>query len=163
MLLLGECRYEPCFRQAHCCMQKPLHFLPVSPQIHLCPLPHSGFSDIREWPRYCRKVYWTKMVQNGPNDHFGQNDLIPNRILAFARPKWTKMVHFGPFWPEEVYFGPFRSANRTLAIPETCDMKIRESCFFFFCGQGMKTATSQFSESGVSLNGPDLFTQLPFL
>ena len=50
---------------------------------------------IREWPRHCRKVYWTKMVQNG---HFGQNDLILNWILAFARPKWTKMahlVHFG--------------------------------------------------------------------
>ena len=58
------------------------------------------------------------MVQNGPNDHFGQNDLIPNWILASARPKWTKMVHVGPFWPEEVHFGPFRSANRTLAIPE---------------------------------------------
>ena len=58
------------------------------------------------------------MVQNGPNDHFGQNDLIPNWILAFARPKWTKMVHFGPFWPEVVHFGPFRSANRTLAIPD---------------------------------------------
>ena len=58
------------------------------------------------------------MVQNGPNDHFGRNDLIPNRILAFARPKWTKMVHFGPFWPKEVHFGPFRSANRTLATPE---------------------------------------------
>ena len=58
------------------------------------------------------------MVQNGPNDHFGQNDLIPNRTLAFARPKWTKMVHFGPFWPREVHFGPFRSANRTLAIPD---------------------------------------------
>ena len=56
----------------------------------------------------CRKVYWTKKVQNGPNDHFGQNDLIPNRILAFDGPKWTKMVHFGPF----------RSANRTLAIPD---------------------------------------------
>ena len=28
------------------------------------------------------------------------------------------MVHFGPFWPEEVHFGPFRSANRTLAIPD---------------------------------------------
>ena len=56
-----------------------------------------------------------------PNDHFGQNGLIPNWILAFARPKWTKMVHFGPFWPEEVHFGPFRSANRTLAIPETCN------------------------------------------
>ena len=29
------------------------------------------------------------------------------------------MDHFGPFWPEEAHFGPFRSANRTLAIPET--------------------------------------------
>ena len=49
------------------------------------------------------------MVQNGPNDHFGQNGLILNWILAFARPKWTKMVHFGPFWPEEailVHLGP---------------------------------------------------------
>ena len=58
------------------------------------------------------------MAQNGPNHHFGQNGLISNWILAFARPKWTKMVHFGPFWPEEVHFGPFRSANRTLAIPD---------------------------------------------
>ena len=58
------------------------------------------------------------MVQNGPNDHFGRNGLIPNWILAFAKPKWTKMVYFGPFWPDEVHFGPFRSANRTLAIPE---------------------------------------------
>ena len=35
---------------------------------------------------------------NGPNgrlDHFGQNDLIPNWILAFARPKWSILVHFG--------------------------------------------------------------------
>ena len=46
--------------------------------------------------------------QNGPNDHFGQNDLIPNRILAFTRPKWTKIVHFGPLWPQEVHFGPSR-------------------------------------------------------
>ena len=58
------------------------------------------------------------MVQNGRLDHFGQNGLISNWILAFARPKWTKMHHFGPFWPEEVHYGPFRSANRTLAIPE---------------------------------------------
>ena len=58
------------------------------------------------------------MVQNGQNDHFGLNDLIPNWILAFERPKWTEMVYFGPFWPKEVYFGPFRSANRTLATPE---------------------------------------------
>ena len=33
--------------------------------------------------------------QHCPNDHFGQHDLIPNWIFAFARPKWTKMVHFG--------------------------------------------------------------------
>ena len=25
----------------------------------------------------------------------------------------------GPFWSREVQFGPFRSANRTLAIPES--------------------------------------------
>ena len=60
----------------------------------------------------------TVLDQNGPNDHFGRNDLIPNRILAFARPKWTLLVHFGPFWPGEAHFGPFRSANRTPAIPE---------------------------------------------
>ena len=40
-------------------------------------------------------MYWTKIAQNGQNDHFGQNDLIPNRILVFARQRWTKMVHFG--------------------------------------------------------------------
>ena len=28
----------------------------------------------------------------------------------------------GPFWPEEVHFGPFRSANRTLAIPDFWDL-----------------------------------------
>ena len=74
------------------------------------------------------------MVQNGPNDHFGQNDLIPNRILAFARPKWTKMVHFGPFWPEEVHFGPFRSANRTLAIPEILRILYPFVQLFLFLG-----------------------------
>ena len=36
------------------------------------------------------------------------------------------MVHFGPFWLEEVHFGPFRSANRTLAIPETAKSKTRD-------------------------------------
>ena len=42
--------------------------------------------------------------QNGPNDHFGQNDLIPNWILFSIW--WTKMAHFGPFWPEGVHLGP---------------------------------------------------------
>ena len=46
------------------------------------------------------------MVKNGQNDHFGQNDLIPNWILAFARPKWTKMVHFGPKRSILVHLGP---------------------------------------------------------
>ena len=61
---------------------------------------HPSFppSKPREWPPHCQKVYWTKMAQNGPNDHFGQNDLIPNWILAFARPKWTKMDQNGAFW-----------------------------------------------------------------
>ena len=35
------------------------------------------------------------------------------------------MVRFGPFWPEEVHFGPFRSANRTLAIPDKSRDSIR--------------------------------------
>ena len=57
--------------------------------------------------------------QNAPNNYFSHTDLIPNRIfLTFARPKWTKMVHLGPFWPKEVYFGPLGSANRTLAAPD---------------------------------------------
>ena len=45
---------------------------------------------------------------------WSQNALIPNWILAFARPKWTKMDHFVPF----------RSANRTLAIPDSNRHKI---------------------------------------
>ena len=69
-------------------------------------------SEFREWPRYCRKVCWTKTVQNGPNDQFGQKALIPNWILAFLRP------FNGPKWSILVHFGPFRSANRTLPIPE---------------------------------------------
>ena len=58
---------------------------------------------IREWLRYCRKVYWTKRAQNGPN-----NILVKwpysEPILAFARSKWTCsiVVHLGPptvLWP----------------------------------------------------------------
>ena len=33
--------------------------------------------------------------QNGPNYHFGQNDLILNWILTFARPKWSILARFG--------------------------------------------------------------------
>ena len=47
----------------------------------------------RAWPRYCRKAHWTKIVQNGPSDDFGQNDLIPNRIVAFVRPFWAILAY----------------------------------------------------------------------
>ena len=77
----------------------------------------------REWPRYCRKVCWTKMDQNGPNDHFGQNDLIPNWVLAFARPKRTKMS----FWPKRsilVHLGPPTVLWPFLSL----DLLLRVSC-----------------------------------
>ena len=44
--------------------------------------------------------------QNGPNDHFGQTDLIPNWNFAFARPKWTKLVHFSLKRTILVHLGP---------------------------------------------------------
>ena len=49
------------------------------------------------------------MAQNGQNDHFGQNDLIPNRILAFVHfgLKRSILVHLGPptvLWPLLILF-----------------------------------------------------------
>ena len=52
-------------------------------------------TQCRAWPRYCRKVCWTKMVQNGQNDHFGQNDLIPKLDFGIRK---TTMDQNGPFW-----------------------------------------------------------------
>ena len=40
----------------------------------------------------------TRMVQNGRDNHSGQNDLVPNKISAFTRLMWTQMVHLAPFW-----------------------------------------------------------------
>ena len=57
----------------------------------------------------CTGPKWSKMVQT----------TILVKMTLFRTGFGTKMVHFGPFWPEEVHFGPFRSANRTLAIPNT--------------------------------------------
>ena len=52
------------------------------------------YTNFGAWPQYCRKVYWTQMVQT---TILVKMTLFPNWILAFARPKWTtKMVHFGP-------------------------------------------------------------------
>ena len=48
--------------------------------------------------------YVDVLGQNGPKwskRPFWSNDLILNWILAFAKPKWTKMAQNGPFWPRE--------------------------------------------------------------
>ena len=55
------------------------------------------------------------MVQNGQNDHFGQNPYSEPDLAI----REIKMDQNGPFWPERVHFGPFRSANRTPAIPDS--------------------------------------------
>ena len=34
----------------------------------------------------------------------------------------------GPFWPKEAHFGPFRSANRTLAIPDNHTSQVQLRC-----------------------------------
>ena len=52
---------DPCFRQAHCFVQRPLRFLPVPPELQLRPLPHLGLSDkffVRgnEWSRSYREI-----------------------------------------------------------------------------------------------------------
>ena len=50
------------------------------------------------------------LLKHGPNrpfwTFFGQNDLIPNWILAFAGPKWTILVHFGLKRSILVHLGP---------------------------------------------------------
>ena len=79
--------------------------------------------NTRGWPRYCRKVYWTKMVQNGPDDHL-----------------------FGQYWPySELDFsiretkadqnGPFRSANRTIR-----NEIFNRECFSFRALSGSRKA-----------------------
>ena len=84
---------------------------------------------VKEWPRYCRKAYWTKMVRSGQNGQFGQNDFIPNGILALTRPKWTKMVHFGLKRSILAHLGP-----PTVLWPllKGCSSKILDEHFLSF-------------------------------
>ena len=100
----------------------------------------------------CTGPKWSKMVIW--NDHFGQSDLIPNRILAFARPRWTKMVHFGPFWPKEVHFGPFRSAHRTLAIPDfaRAPLAIDENPVVYAFGRFCEISRRSIKREGIGLS-----------
>ena len=46
-------------------------------------------------------------------------------------------------------------------VPQNCLLRSEGKSEPIF-GQGMRTATFQFSESGGSVNGPNLFTELPF-
>ena len=94
--------------------------------------PGEKHPNSQKWAKFMNFSFWPflwfglpgRLPKNGPNNHFGQNDLIPNRILALARPKWTEMVHFGLFWPQDslvkrpicVHLGP--PTVRTLAIPD---------------------------------------------
>ena len=51
------------------------------------------------------------------------------------------MEQNGPFWPAEVHFGPFRSANRTLAIPDDSPQNANESAKdtrYFNCAKCLK-------------------------
>ena len=45
----------------------------------------------------CTGPKWSEMVQT---TILVKMPLFRTGLKAFARPKWTKMVHFGPFWPE---------------------------------------------------------------
>ena len=53
-------------------------------------------------PKWSKRPFWSK---------------CPYSELDFSI-RETKKDQNGPFWPEEVHLGPFRSANRTLAIPD---------------------------------------------
>ena len=48
---------------------------------------------------------------------FPENDLIPKRILAFGRPKWTKYCRFWSMLAWKVHCGLCRSPNR---LPDQC-------------------------------------------
>ena len=89
--------------------------------------------------------------QNGPKwskRPFGQNDLIPNWILAFARPKWNKMVYFGPIWPEEdhlVHLGP-----PTVLWPFViCFPPPQVSLLCFFCTEIQDSAHQKLFSMGL--------------
>ena len=75
---------------------------------------------------------------------------------------------------------PTVQLNRTLGFPENplcrlLSLKVWVCALFLegalqrlwleelIFGKGRRTATFQFSESGGSVNGPNLFTELPFL
>ena len=67
-------------------------------------------------------------------------------------------IHVGRL-RRSVQNGTLLKESYELLVPRTFLLVKLELIF----GKGMRTATSQFSESGGSVNGPNLFTELPFL
>ena len=67
--------------------------------------------------------------------------------------------------PEKVSRNKYRNVARPLdCLDYTPKSKQLESISLeLILGKGMRTATFQFSESGGSVNGPNLFIELPFL
>ena len=60
-------------------------------------------SLMKKWPRHCRICTGPKWSKRP----FGSKlPYIPNWILAFARPTWTEMVHFGLKRSILVHLGP---------------------------------------------------------
>ena len=81
-----------------------------------------------------------------------ESKMDQNGILAFARPKWTI---FGQFWPQEVHVGPFRSANRTLAIPNYYNLA--DAMLFW----GLSSPLLVFEGGGIKIRFVDLQGRAP--
>ena len=64
-----------------------------------------------------------------------------------------------------IYFNCFSVLGLLAGSPiyKLISSLISNYCLELIFGKWMRTATFQFSESGGSVNGPDLFTELPFL
>ena len=63
----------------------------------------------KAWPRYCQKVYSTKMAQNGQNDHLGKMTLFSTGFWYSADqngPKCFILIHFGLKRSILVHLGP---------------------------------------------------------
>ena len=74
-----------------------------------------------EWPRHCRKVFHTNMVQNLKT--------VKTTILVNMTLLWTRLQHSrdqnGPCGPTEVQYGSFGSAKRTGVTPDNVLCKPR--------------------------------------
>ena len=85
----------------------------------------------------CTGPEWSKMVQSLKRP-FWSKWPYPEPDFSIRETKWTKMVHLGPF----------RSANRTLAIPDMCVYIYTH--FISYCNTCHKTWMLQLHEQTVT-------------